>query len=234
MKIGDKVRFISEVGGGVVSGFQGKNIVLVQDEDGFDIPMAINDVVVIGEEDYNKAHLPYGKPEPKKPDNRSVKAIMGDQSNIVDNQDNEEDEVDFSKVTFRAPVEERKSVDTWARTAIVSIVLVLLLVLLYLFAPSINLRKVGFFGAILFLALFLLSNLFAYQQKQLLMNRSGAIVIAPTVNVKKTPAVSSNDSFVIHEGTRVNITDKSIKGWRSIALADGREGWVLERQIEEI
>ena len=126
------------------------------------------------------------------------------------------------------------SVDTWARTAIVSIVLVLLLVLLYLFAPSINLRKVGFFGAILFLALFLLSNLFAYQQKQLLMNRSGAIVIAPTVNVKKTPAVSSNDSFVIHEGTRVNITDKSIKGWRSIALADGREGWVLERQIEEI
>jgi hypothetical protein len=108
MKIGDKVRFISEVGGGVVSGFQGKNIVLVQDEDGFDIPMAINDVVVIGEEDYNKAHLPYGKPETKKPDNRSVKAIMGDQSNIVDNQDNEEDEVDFSKVTFRAPVEERK------------------------------------------------------------------------------------------------------------------------------
>lgn len=108
MKIGDKVRFISEVGGGVVSGFQGKNIVLVQDEDGFDIPMAINDVMVIGEEDYNKAHLPYGKPEPKKPDNRSVKAIMGDQSNAVDNQDNEEDEVDFSKVTFRAPVEERK------------------------------------------------------------------------------------------------------------------------------
>lgn len=108
MKIGDKVRFISEVGGGVVSGFQGKNIVLVQDEDGFDIPMAINDVVVIGEEDYNKAHLPYGKPEPKKPDNRSVKAIIGDQSNAVDNQDNEEDEVDFSKVTFRAPVEERK------------------------------------------------------------------------------------------------------------------------------
>jgi hypothetical protein len=108
MKIGDKVRFISEVGGGVVSGFQGKSIVLVQDEDGFDIPMAINDVVVIGEEDYNKAHLPYGKPEPKKPDNRSVKAIMGDQSNIVDNQDNDDDEVDFSKVTFRAPVEERK------------------------------------------------------------------------------------------------------------------------------
>ena len=28
MKIGDKVRFLSEVGGGVVTGFQGKNFVL--------------------------------------------------------------------------------------------------------------------------------------------------------------------------------------------------------------
>ena len=32
MKIGDKVRFLSEVGGGRVAGFQGKNIVLVEDE----------------------------------------------------------------------------------------------------------------------------------------------------------------------------------------------------------
>ena len=47
MKIGDKVRFLSEVGGGIVSGFQGKNIVLVEDEDGFEIPMQVRDVIVI-------------------------------------------------------------------------------------------------------------------------------------------------------------------------------------------
>lgn len=34
MKIGDKVRFLSEVGGGTVKGFQGKDIVLVEDQDG--------------------------------------------------------------------------------------------------------------------------------------------------------------------------------------------------------
>lgn len=38
MKIGDKVRFLSEVGGGTVTGFRGKDIALVADEDGFDIP----------------------------------------------------------------------------------------------------------------------------------------------------------------------------------------------------
>ena len=34
MKIGDKVRFLSEVGGGIVKGFRGKDIVLVEDADG--------------------------------------------------------------------------------------------------------------------------------------------------------------------------------------------------------
>lgn len=53
MKIGDKVRFLSEVGGGRVSGFQGKDIVLVQDEDGFDIPMPVRECVVIETDDYN-------------------------------------------------------------------------------------------------------------------------------------------------------------------------------------
>ncbi len=57
MKIGDKVRFLSEVGGGIVSGFQGKDVVLVQDEDGFDIPMLKSQVVVIDTDDYNIAKV---------------------------------------------------------------------------------------------------------------------------------------------------------------------------------
>ena len=53
MKIGDKVRFLNEVGGGRVAGFQGKNTVLVEDEDGFEIPMLITECVVIDTNDYN-------------------------------------------------------------------------------------------------------------------------------------------------------------------------------------
>ena len=41
------------MGGGRVSGFQGKNIVLVEDEDGFEIPMQVRDVVVVGTEEYD-------------------------------------------------------------------------------------------------------------------------------------------------------------------------------------
>ena len=46
MKIGDKVRFLNTTGGGIVKGFQGKDIVIV-DDDGFDTPMLIREVVVI-------------------------------------------------------------------------------------------------------------------------------------------------------------------------------------------
>lgn len=53
MKIGDKVRFLSEVGGGIVTGFQGKDFALVEDEDGFDIPMPIRECVVVDTDDYN-------------------------------------------------------------------------------------------------------------------------------------------------------------------------------------
>lgn len=52
MKIGDKVRFLSDTGGGKVAGFQGKNIVLVEDSDGFQIPTPINEVVVVEEDNY--------------------------------------------------------------------------------------------------------------------------------------------------------------------------------------
>ena len=126
------------------------------------------------------------------------------------------------------------SVDRWANTAIVSIVMALLLILVFLFAPQMWARKSGFYGSAVFLLLFAFANLFAFQQKHELETKQGAIVIAPTVNVKKTPAASGTDVFVIHEGTRVDITDRGMKQWRGIKLADGREGWLKTSQIEEI
>lgn len=57
MKIGDKVRFLSDVGGGVVSGFQGKGIVLVEDADGFEIPTPIDEVVVVDKDDYSSGKM---------------------------------------------------------------------------------------------------------------------------------------------------------------------------------
>jgi len=47
IKIGDIVRFLDEIGGGRITGFKGKDIVLVEDEDGFEIPTSKKSVVVV-------------------------------------------------------------------------------------------------------------------------------------------------------------------------------------------
>lgn len=95
MKIGDKVRFLSEVGGGRVAGFQGKNIVLVEDEDGFQVPTPINEVVVVDNDDYSTSRLVADK-------QKAAKAAI----------DNDEDYDPADRpITFKAPVEERKGGD---------------------------------------------------------------------------------------------------------------------------
>lgn len=77
MKIGDKVRFIYESGGGVVTGFRGKDIVLVEDADGFEIPMNVKECVAIDTNEYNfekKTVAQKAKDEDVKKRNASVPA----------------------------------------------------------------------------------------------------------------------------------------------------------------
>lgn len=75
MKIGDKVRFLNEIGGGIVTGFRGKDIVLVEDADGFDIPMPIRECVVIDTDDYNMTR-PVPKATPKKVEEKPVRSSI--------------------------------------------------------------------------------------------------------------------------------------------------------------
>lgn len=82
---------MSDVGGGVVAGFQGKNIVLVEDADGFQIPTPISEVVVANDDDYSTSRIVEKKKTANKP--------------LADDEDY--DPAD-RPVTFKAPVEERK------------------------------------------------------------------------------------------------------------------------------
>jgi hypothetical protein len=127
-----------------------------------------------------------------------------------------------------------QSVDSWARTALIALLVAVTLALLYLFSERIWLRKVGFFGGIFLLLIFFVSNLFAWQQKRNLTQRSGAIIIKSAVNVKSTPSENGTDLFILHEGTKVTITDSSMKEWREIRVADGKEGWLETSEIEVI
>ena len=126
------------------------------------------------------------------------------------------------------------TVDGWATMVLFSAALLGCCILLYFFSSRILVRKVGFGCAIAFAILFVLSNIFALYQKNALTSKEGAIIMAPAANLKKTPIRSGADEAVLHEGTRVDIADRSIKGWLGVKLADGREGWIEENTVEEI
>ena len=137
-------------------------------------------------------------------------------------------------VTWYHSLQNLMSIDAWAILAVSAFVLALILILAYLFGSNILLRKIGFFGALVGLLIFVLGLLFAYQRKVALSEHNIAIVLTPTLNVKATPAESSSDAFVIHEGTRLTITDSSMNAWYGVRLDDGKEGWLPKNSVEVI
>ena len=116
MKIGDKVQFLSYIGGGKIAGFQGKDIALVEDEDGFQIPTPISDLVVMSSGDeYSSSKSVQKKSgvedsvESADPDtfNMSVKAKINAFSADAIEEEEEYDAAD-REITYKAKVEERK------------------------------------------------------------------------------------------------------------------------------
>ena len=112
MKIGDKVKFLSETGGGRIAGFQGKDIALVEDEDGFQIPTPLSDLVLAAStDDYRSAHsVASGKHQNAEEANQDFHKSVKAKINALDDAEVHEEESDPSdrEVTFTLPVEERK------------------------------------------------------------------------------------------------------------------------------
>ena len=122
----------------------------------------------------------------------------------------------------------------WGVTGIVSFILLLAGMALYIFGNRILFKKIGFISAVVFLIVAVCANFFASEQKEELLNRTGAIVMSPSITVKSTPNESGTDLFVLHEGTKVYIEDNSMKGWKEIRLEDGKKGRLPVSAIEVI
>ena len=117
MKIGDKVRFLSDTGGGIIAGFKGR-LVLVEDEDGFQIPTPANEVVVVEDSASDRAKLRIDQQQrrmEKREDNRSIRQrltssdtdeAIGEDWRDIDTCPDED-----PSINFEAPVKERMGGD---------------------------------------------------------------------------------------------------------------------------
>lgn len=66
IKTGDKVKFLNDSGGGVVTGFINKNMATVENQDGFEIPYPVSQLINVNDPALNKGEeAPEPMPEPE-------------------------------------------------------------------------------------------------------------------------------------------------------------------------
>lgn len=126
------------------------------------------------------------------------------------------------------------SISEWMWVAVFAFILMLSGVFVYAFFSRLMVRKIGVYSAFVLFFVVLLSNFSACSQRRQLSERSSAIIISPVVSIKSSPSESSTDLFVIHEGSKVEIIDSSVKGWREVKFEEGKIGWLPVESIEVI
>jgi tetratricopeptide (TPR) repeat protein len=119
------------------------------------------------------------------------------------------------------------SADGWAKKSAFGFLIFLVLLGSYFFSRSLRLRKLAFYTAVLTGIIVILSFTLAARQYRLIKNHQSALIQCPRVTVKSSPTATGTDLFLIHEGLKVEITDKLDK-WKEIQLADGNKGWVAD------
>ena len=125
------------------------------------------------------------------------------------------------------------SCTAWSILSLIMLVAALVCGLLYLLAQRLSLRKIGFYLMTVTALLFVVTTAFAWSERNMLVERSEAIIMNSAVSIKSSPDRSATELFVLHEGTKVTIGE-TIDGWAEVRIADGRKGWIEQERIERI
>lgn len=121
----------------------------------------------------------------------------------------------------------------WALLSLLFMACTLASLFIYLIFKRISWRKVGFYGAIVSLALTICTITFASVNRNKILNPSSAIIMNSAASVKSSPDQNSKEIFVLHEGTKVVVKER-LNDYSQIVLSDGNKGWVLSSAIELI
>ncbi|MBR5850709.1 MAG: competence protein [Alistipes sp.] len=121
----------------------------------------------------------------------------------------------------------------WTILSLVLLAALFAMLLFYLLAQRLAVRKAGFYATVALLMAFLLTIWCAVEQREAQLDASSAVVMSASAAVKSSPDRSATDLFVLHEGTVVEVTN-SLDAWREVVIADGKKGWIEARKIEVI
>lgn len=125
------------------------------------------------------------------------------------------------------------SFDVWAKIAIGSVLGFVVLFLIYYFAYSSVKKRIAFIGSIGALIIMVITLALAFHKYNLVQKDRPAIIFAQESKIKSEPNSRSEESFRLHEGTKVQILD-TVNDWKKIKLSDGKTGWVSNEDIRAL
>ena len=125
------------------------------------------------------------------------------------------------------------SYNQWAVVVILFSFLGSLLFLFFYFANSPSKKRFYFITSTLSFILLILTFSITYQQYSFAKNNKIAIVFAEKTEIRNAPTLNSEEVFTLHEGTKVIVLD-AIDNWKKIKIADGKQGWIIADEINEI
>jgi tetratricopeptide (TPR) repeat protein len=125
------------------------------------------------------------------------------------------------------------SCTAWSVLSLLSFGILLTFALLFLLASRLRWRKAGFYGALCSFMIFVAMTAFAVSSRNDMLQHDEAIVMGTAISVKSSPDRSATDLFVLHEGTKVKVVSE-VDEWCEVVIADGKKGWTLKSNVEEI
>lgn len=140
---------------------------------------------------------------------------------------------EFILTTWVRAVRGALSSTAWSVISLILLAAALAMALFYLLAQRLALRKMGFYTMVIAALLFILTSLFAWSEREMIVNSKEAIIMSSAVSIKSSPDRAATELFVLHEGTKVSIGHE-IAGWAEVRISDGRKGWVEQSRIEKI
>ena len=164
-----------------------------------------------------------------KPNDQEIKNNIGFAQNMTIDAVETIPQVGFTK--FVNNTSKSMSFEHWGFSAITLVVLFVVLFLTYYFAYSPGRKRLAFIGSMVTLMLSFMALALAYHNYGLMKNDRPAIVFAEETQVKSEPNLRSNEAFVLHEGTKVQVLD-TVNNWKKIKLADGKTGWIPQDDIK--
>lgn len=123
------------------------------------------------------------------------------------------------------------SFDQWAKAAVFLMILFVLLYIAFYFFRYSTRKRIAFIGSLIALLLAVVCTVFAFIEYEDFKADNPAIVFDEESQVKTEPNNRSQQAFVLHEGTKVNVLDE-LDDWKKIQLADGKTGWIASESIK--